>query len=96
MTHDEQRPPGAGIEGGDAAVVRQLGGSVPLQEALKERQDGQQGVTPTKVEDDLLLDPSLGANRFHDAHVFVDDAGGTGNLDGADEHKVLASSLHPR
>ena len=89
MTDNEDRPPGAGLKGLEGTMVRRR--RVALQEALQQWQDCHEGVTPAEVEDEPLPDPSVVAYGLDDTHILMDDTGGTGNLDGADEQDVLAS-----
>ena len=69
-------------------------GALALQETLQQRQQSHERVTPPEVENDPLLDASIFADGFDDAHILVNDAGGTRDFDGADKHDDgLASSI---
>ncbi len=91
MAHHEHRPPGAGIEKLDRPVLGKLLREfflllTALEKALQQRQDGLDHVAATEIGDDLLSDVSLFAHRRDDADVLVDRAGGTSDVDGANEH----------
>src|SRR5947209_431734 len=96
MARDEDGSPGAGLDRFDQASGGQWLGGSALQETLQHRQQRHEHVTPPEIQDDPLLDASIFADGLDDAHILMDDAGGTRDFDGADEHDgVLASSEHP-
>ena len=93
----EHRSPRAGVQDFDRSLVGQLLGKlflviVAAKKAFQQRQDGFQGIAPPEVGDDLLFDASLLPHGSDNADVFVNDAGGTTNLDGADEHDAVLAS----
>jgi hypothetical protein len=93
-----QRSPPARIEDFERSLWGQLLGELPLlivapEKAFQQRQDGFQGVAPSQIGDDLLLDASLLADRRDNADVFVNGSGRTTDLDGADEHDAVLASL---
>ena len=96
MPHDEDRPPGAGIENLQGPVGFERRGGIAIEEALQEGEECHKGVTPPEVEDDLLLDLSVLAHGLDHAHVLMHDAGGTGYFDGADKHDEVLSSWNSR
>ena len=95
MAHDENRPPGAGLEGLNRTIALRRRRGLPAQEALQHGQQCHQGVTAPEIENDFLLGAPIFAHGLDDADVFVDHTGGAGDFDGADEHGLLALPFHP-
>jgi hypothetical protein len=66
---------------------------VATKEPFQQRQDGFQRISPAEVGDDLLFDAAVLPHGTDNTNVFVNDAGGTTNLDRSDEHDAVLASL---